>query len=72
MIGADNGMISHLNRLVKQELGVDHAPFKNIWCLAHRLNSVITDFERVPYINSVFLFANRFPTKRKAVQYKKW
>ena len=24
MIGADNGMISHLNRLVKQELSADH------------------------------------------------
>ena len=72
MIGADNGMVSHLNRLVKQELGADHTPFKNIWCLAHRLNLVITDFEQVPYINSVFLFANWFSTKRKAVQYNKW
>ena len=72
MIGAVNGMIPHLSRLIRQECHVDQAPFKNIWCLAHRLNLVITDFTRVPYINSVFLFANWFTTKRKAVQYKKW
>ena len=72
MIGGVSGMIPILNRFVRQEVGADHTPFKNVWCLAHRLNQVITDFQRVPYINSVFLFANWFTTKRKAVQYRKW
>ena len=72
MIGAANGMVPNLNVLIKQEANTDQTPFKNVWCLAHRLNLVITDFERVPYNNSVFLFANWFAAKRKAVQYKKW
>ena len=72
MIGAVNGMIPNLKRLIKQEINVDHAPFKSVWCLAHRLNLVITDYMRVPYINSVFLFADWFTSKRKAVQDKKW
>ena len=72
MIGAENGMIPNLRRLVGKEIGSRSTPFKNVWCLAHRLNLVVSDFERVPYINSVFLFAGWFSSKRKAVQYKKW
>ena len=71
MMDAANGMIPRLSLLVKQENNTDQVPFKNVWCLAHRLNLVITDFQRVPFINSVFLFASWFTTKRKAVQYKK-
>ena len=55
IIGSDNGMVSCLKRLVKQEMGPNSSSFKSAWCLAHRLNLVITDFERVPFINSVFI-----------------
>ena len=54
MIGQANGMISHFKRLVATELGTVGCPFNHVWCLAHRLNLVIRDFQNVPNINSVF------------------
>ena len=45
MIGADNVMIPNLRRLVRKEIGSLSTPFKNVWCLAHRLNLVVSDFE---------------------------
>ena len=47
-------------------------PFDHVWCLAHRLNLVVADFQNVTYINSVLHFARWFSSKRKAVVYKKW
>ena len=70
MIGHTNGMVSHFKRLVAVELGTVECPFKHVWCLAHRLNLVIRDFQNVPNINSVFLFSDWFASKRKAVVYK--
>ena len=72
MIGSFNGMVPQLRRMINRENSSQLSSFKSVWCLAHRLNLVITDFQRVPFINSVFLFAKVFASKRKAVQYKKW
>ena len=72
MLGRFNGMVSHLKRLVQQALGVVTPTFDHVWCLAHRLNLVIRDFQDVPDIKHVLLFADLFRSKRKAVVYKKW
>ena len=72
MVGQINGMVSHLKRLVQHTLGEITPTFDHVWCLAHRLNLVIGDFRDVPNIKGVFLFADWFTSKRKAVVYKKW
>ena len=72
MVGQFNGLATILKRLVQRELGVDTPTFQHVWCLAHRLNLIITDFQNVRNINYVFLFADWFTSKRKAVVYKKW
>ena len=72
MIGSSNGMISHLKKLIVRDHGIEHRLFESMWCFSHRLNLVIQDFQRVPFIQSVFRFCDWFATKRKAVCYKKW
>ena len=72
MIGQANGMFSCFKRLVQQDLGSVPCSMVHIWCLAHRLNLVIRDFQNVENINSVFLFCDWFTQKRKAVAYKRF
>ena len=72
MIGKTNGMVTQLRRLIQREYGSQMANFHSIWCLCHRLNLVIRDFQRAENIKMVFGFCDWFTTKRKAVVYKKW
>ena len=72
MMGATNGMISHLKRMIVREHGIYHCILEPVWCFSHRLNLVIQCFQHVPFIQSVFRFCDWFTTKRKAVGYKKW
>ena len=58
MIGQAKGMVPRFKRLVRQELGTVPSPIQHVWCLAHRLNLVIRDFENVQNIKSVFLFSD--------------
>ena len=72
MIGRTNGMVSQLRRLIQSEYGSRSGNFHQIWCLCHRLNLVIRDFQNVEHIKTVFEFCDWFATKRKAVVYRKW
>ena len=72
MMGPANGMVRHLRLLIQRELGVLSTTFNHVWCLAHRLNLVVADFQKIPYINSVLIFARWFSSKRKTVAYRKW
>ena len=72
MIGQDNGMFSCFKRLVQQDIGPVNCDINHVWCLAHRLNLVIRDFQNVENINSVFRFCDWVTQKRKAVAYKRF
>ena len=71
MMGQFGGMVGRLTHSVEMERGDHRPPFDHVWCLAHRLNLVVADFQNVPYISSVLHFARWFSSKRKAVVYKK-
>ena len=53
-------------------MGNDSVTLYPIWCMSHRLNLVIRDFERVSDIKHVLKFSNWFASKRKAVAYRRW
>ena len=72
MIGRTNGMVTHLRRMVQEECGSHTGNFHQMWCLCHRLNLVIRDFQNVENIKTVFEFCDWFTAKRKAVIYRKW
>ena len=72
MVGQYNGMFQCFKSLVQQELGSVSCSLTQVWCLAHRINLVISDFDNVDDINSVFRFCDWFSQKRKAVEYKKF
>ena len=72
MIGHLNWMFPNFKRLVQRELGIVPCELVHVWCLAHRLNLVIKDFQNVENVNSVFSFCDWLTQKRKAVAYKKF
>ena len=72
MIGHVNELFHNFKMLVQQELGSVPCALVQVWCLAHRLNLVIKDFQNVANISSVFRFCDLFTQKRRAVAYKKF
>ena len=70
MTGKHNGMVVHLRDMIRAEVGEQNSEFQSIWCLSHRLNLVVRDFESVDHIKNVLKFADWFSSKRKAVAYK--
>ena len=72
MFGSMSGMIAHLRRLIAEECGIENSILEPVWCLSHRLNLVIRDFQQVEYIKSVFQFCDWFTARRRVVSYKKW
>ena len=72
MVGRFNGLLQCFKTLVQQEHGTIPCAISQVWCLAHRLNLVIRDFQDVKNINSVFDFCDWFTEKRKAVTYRKF
>ena len=72
MTGKRNGMAVHLRDMIRAEFGEQNSGFQSIWCLSHRLNLVVRDFESVDHIKDVLKFADWFSSKRKAVACKKW
>ena len=55
MVGRFNGLFQCFKTLVQQELGTVHCAISQVWCLAHRLNLVIRDFQDVKTSTMFFI-----------------
>ena len=72
MMGHTNGLFACFKRLFQQEIGTMTCSLVQVWCVSHRLNLVIRDFQNVDNIKSVLHFCDWLTQKRKAVAYRKF
>ena len=72
MIGQNRGLANEMVNMANEKYGTTRrigTDVHSVWCIDHRLNLVVKDFNEVPNINYVIVFIDWITANQRLVSY---